>query len=157
MALMIANFLYVIPQATSQSLFAEGSYSETELKKHLVKAVKIISLLLIPTIIVIFLFGNYILLAFGKQYSNEGFLLLKLFAISGIFISINSVGNIILYIKHKIKKLIAINSLNAALILFLSYVLLYNHLLGIGLAYLIAQMITSVIQAISIYSILKLK
>lgn len=35
--MMIANLLYVIPMANFQSLFAEGSYSETELKVYLKK------------------------------------------------------------------------------------------------------------------------
>ena len=90
--MMIANLLYIIPTATSQSLFAEGSYSEIELKAYLKKAIKIISIIIIPAIIVTSLFGNYILLAFGKEYSDEGFILLKLLSISGIFISINVIG-----------------------------------------------------------------
>jgi O-antigen/teichoic acid export membrane protein len=67
MDMMIANLLYIIPMATSQSLFAEGSYSETELKVHLKKSIKIISIILIPAIIVTFLFGNYIWLHWGKN------------------------------------------------------------------------------------------
>ena len=63
------------------------------------KAIKIISIIIIPAIIVIFLFRNYILLAFGKEYSYEGFILLKFLSISGIFISINSIGVAILNIK----------------------------------------------------------
>jgi len=35
--MMIANLLYIIPMATSQSLFAEDSYSEADLKVHLIK------------------------------------------------------------------------------------------------------------------------
>jgi len=35
--MMIATFLYIIPTAISQSLFAECSYSEMELKIHLKK------------------------------------------------------------------------------------------------------------------------
>jgi hypothetical protein len=38
--MMIANLLYIIPMATSQSLFAEGSYSERELKVHFKKSDK---------------------------------------------------------------------------------------------------------------------
>ena len=81
MDIMIASLLYIIPTATSQSLFAKDSYSETELKVHLKKAIKIISIIIIPAIIVTTLFGNYILLAFGKEYSNEGFILLKFLSI----------------------------------------------------------------------------
>ena len=99
MDMMIASLLYIIPMATSQSLFAEGSYSETELKVYLKKAIKIISIIIIPAIIVTSLFGNYILLAFGKKYSNEGFILLKFLSISGIFISLNAIGGAIQNIK----------------------------------------------------------
>lgn len=92
MYMMIASLLYIIPMATSQSLLTEGSYSETELKVYLKKAIKIISLILIPAIIVTSLFGNYFLLAFGKECSDEEFILLKFSSISGIFISINAIG-----------------------------------------------------------------
>ena len=97
--MMIANLLYIIPMANSQSLFAEDSYSKVDLKTYLKKAIKIISLLLVPAVIVTSLFGNYILLAFGKEYSDEGFILLKFLSISGIFISINAIGGAILNIK----------------------------------------------------------
>jgi len=86
--MMIANLHYIIPMTTSQSLFAEGSYSERDLKIQLKKAIKIISLLLVPAILVTFLFENYILLAFGKEYSSEGIIFLRILAISGIFLSI---------------------------------------------------------------------
>ena len=77
MDMMIANLLYIIPMITSQSLFTEGSYSETELKVYLKKVTKIISIIIVPVIIVTSLFGNYILLAFGKEHSDEKLILLK--------------------------------------------------------------------------------
>ena len=129
--MMIANLLYIIPAATSQSLFAEGSYGERELKAHLKKAIKIISMIIIPAIIVTFLFGNYILLAFGKEYSYEGFILLKLLSISGIFISINAIGDTILKIKQKIKLMILLSLINAFIILSLSVILIKMNLFGV--------------------------
>ncbi len=146
--MMIANLLYIIPMATSQSLFAEGSYSETELKVQLKKAIKIISLILIPAILVTFLFGNYILLAFGKEYSYEGFILLKLLSISGIFISINAIGGAILKIKQKIKLMILLSLINTTVILSLSVFLIKMDLFGIvrvGISWIVGQGIISVI------------
>ena len=143
--MMIANLLYIIPFATSQSLFAEGSYSEIELKVHLKKAIKIISLILIPAILVTFLFGKYILLAFGKEYSSEGVIFLQILAISGIFISINCIGNSIFYIKHRIKLVILVNLLGASIILSLSIMLIHQNLLGIGVGWMLGQGIISVI------------
>jgi hypothetical protein len=46
--IMIASLLYIIPMPVSQSLFAEGSYSETELKMQLKKAIKVIYITIIP-------------------------------------------------------------------------------------------------------------
>ncbi|MBA7581033.1 hypothetical protein ES695_19775 [Candidatus Atribacteria bacterium 1244-E10-H5-B2] len=143
--MMIANLLYIIPIATSQSLFAEGSYSERELKVQLKKAIKIISLILIPAILVTFLFGKYILLAFGKEYSSEGVIFLQILAISGIFLSINYIGNSIFYIKHRIKLVILVNLLGASIILSLSIMLIHQNLLGIGVGWMLGQGIISVI------------
>ncbi len=143
--MMIANLLYIIPMATSQSLFAEGSYSERDLKVQLKKAIKIISLLLAPAILVTFLFGKYILLAFGKEYSSEGVIFLQILAISGIFLSINYIGNSIFYIKHRIKLVILVNLLGASIILSLSIMLVHQNLLGIGVGWMLGQGIISVI------------
>lgn len=152
--LMIANLLFIVPTAVSQSLFAEGSYSAKELKTLILKALRINFLIIIPAIIITILFGQYILLAFGKQYSKEGVLLLQLFAISSIFISINSMGGALLNIKHKIKLLILVNFVGALLILNLSYYLLPKELLGIGFAWLIGQGIISTIYLLSFKKVL---
>jgi O-antigen/teichoic acid export membrane protein len=157
MAMMIANLLYIIPTATSQSLFAEGSNSERDLKIQLKKAIKIISLLLVPAILVTFLFGNYILLAFGKEYSYEGFILLKLLSISGIFISINAIGGAILKIKQKIKLMILLSLINAFVILSLNVILIKMDLfgvVGVGIGWTVGQGIISVIYLLFIKKLL---
>jgi len=143
--MMIANILYIIPMATSQSLFAEGSYSERDLRIQLKKAIKIISLLLFPAILITFLFGKYILLFFGKEYSSEGVIFLQILAISGIFLSINYIGNSIFYIKHRIKLMILVNFIGASIILSLSIMLIHKNLLGIGVGWILGQGIISVI------------
>lgn len=143
--MMIANLLYIIPLATSQSLFAEGSYSAYELRKHVRKAIKIISLILIPAILITLIFGKYILLAFGKQYSSDGFLLLQILSISAVFLTINFISNAILYVKHKIGLVILVNLLGAIAILSLSVILARQDLIGIGAAWIVGQGIISII------------
>lgn len=102
MDMIIVNLLHIIPTEISQSLFAEDSYGKTDLKVYFKKLIKIISIIIIPAIIINSLFANYILLEFEKEYSDEGFILLKLLLISGIFISINAIGSVIINIKYKI-------------------------------------------------------
>lgn len=145
MDMMIASLLYVVASSVSQSLFAEGSYSETELKTNLKKAIKIISMILIPGILTIVFFGKYVLLAFGKEYSSEGIVLLQMLAISGIFMAINSLGNTIFYLKHKVKQIILINLIGTAVVLGLSIILSYQNLIGIGIAWIVGQGLISTI------------
>lgn len=145
MDMMIASLLFIVPLATSQSLFAEGSYSEAELKSHLKKAIKIISIFMIPGIIATILLGKYILLAFGKQYSSEGELLLNLLAISGVFMTINYLGNAIFFIKHKVGIVIFVNVVGASLIMILSIILSHHNLTGIGTAWIIGSGVSSLI------------
>jgi O-antigen/teichoic acid export membrane protein len=155
--MMIANLLFIIPMATSQSLFAEGSYSETELKVQLKKAIRIISLLLVPAILVTFLFGKYILLAFGEKYSDEGFILLKFLSLSGIFVFINAIGSVILNIKHKIKLLILLSLISTTITLSLSVILMKMNLfgiIGIGIGWTVGQGIIALIYLLLIKRLL---
>jgi O-antigen/teichoic acid export membrane protein len=63
---MIATLLFMIPVGISQSLFAEGSNIEGKVGEDVRKSMKFISLLLIPAIIFILIFGDKFLLLFGK-------------------------------------------------------------------------------------------
>jgi len=149
MAMMIASTLFIIPSATSNSLFAEGSYNEKQLKHQVKKAIKIISLLIIPAIILTIIFGKYVLLLFGKSYSSEGYMFLNLMAISGIFVAINAVIASIIKVRKKISVLITRSMLSAVFILGLSLLFIKQGqgLLGIGYAYLIGQILTAIMFA----------
>jgi len=150
-ALMTAGIIFIIPNAATQSLFAEGSHREEEMKEHLMKSIKITALLLIPATLIIVFFGNYILLAFGKSYSSEAFRLLQLMAVSGIFVSINYILSTILKVRNRIKELIGINAFSALVIVLLSYLFINLHLWGIGIAWLIGQAIMSLIFIFTVF------
>ena len=177
MAMMIAGLLFVIPGATTQSLFAEGSWamgegrknselrdknkggnlerkgsefleqsdlrSKQELNKLVWKAVKIIALIMIPAIIIIVLFGDYILLAFGEEYSREGFRFLQIIAVSGVFVGVNCIGENLLRVRKKIKSLIGINILKVLFIIGGVYLLIDKGLVGIGMGWVIGNAIVS--------------
>lgn len=148
--MMIGNLLFIIPLATSQSLFAESSYSNQEIKQLLGKAIKIIALLITPSIIITVFFGKYVLLSFGKQYSSEGFQLLQIIALSGIFVSVNYVGTTLLNVRHKVSYIILVNVINAFFVLLLSFIFISKGLLGIGYAWIISQGITATLYLVLI-------
>jgi O-antigen/teichoic acid export membrane protein len=141
MAMQIASLLFVIPNATNNSLFAEGSHDERGLKKNVFKSIWIIAILLIPAILLTLLFGQYILLAFGKEYSAQGFNFLKIMTFSAIFVSINSIFGSIFKVQKRIGAIVVRSILGCVIILGLSYYFIHRGmgLMGIGYAYIIGQ------------------
>lgn len=135
---MIAGLLFVIPGAVSNSLFAEGS-QDGNFKKNLKKSILIISLLLIPGIIFIILFGKYLLLLFGEAYATNGYSLLVVLALSSVFVAVKAVYSSYLNVKKKVFKLILINLIVGVIVLSLSLLFIDYGLMGVGMAWLIGQ------------------
>jgi O-antigen/teichoic acid export membrane protein len=156
MAMMVANILFIIPQATATSLFAEGSNNEKELKNHMKKAVKIIGFLIIPAILITIFFGKYILLMLGKDYASEGYVLLNYLTISCLFMSINSIIGSLLQVKRRMKELVTINVVSAVFTLGLSVLWMSKGLQGIGLAWLVSKVIVC-LTAVLLYKFNKKK
>lgn len=144
---MIANLLYTIPNAITQSLFAEGSHNISTFLQSIKKAFKLLTAILLPAILVLLVFGHFILFVFGKSYSTEGVKFLQLLAIAGLPIALNAIGLTILNLKHLMKPLLIINLTGAAVILILSYLLRELALTGIGIAWLIGHSVKSVLYA----------
>lgn len=150
MAYSIASVLLMIPGATSTSLFVEGSHN-LPLKENVIKALKFIMILLIPSILVIFLIGDKILLIYSKEFSEQSFELLKLFAISSLFSTIISIYITIKNIQKDIKTVNFINLLSTILLIVGGYILLLKYgLIGIGYAWILNNIIISMGLLISI-------
>lgn len=144
---MIANLLYTIPFATTQSLFAEGSHDENNFKASVTKALKLILVLLLPAIVVLMFLSTYILQFFGKSYSVEGVRFLQLLALAGIPVAINYIGLTVLNVKRKLSALLVINLIGTTAIILLSYVWRDMALAGIGFAWLAGHVLKNILYA----------
>lgn len=85
MPLLMVGLLTIIPMATSQSLFAEGAHGGGELKKHIIKAMKLIYVLLVPAVILVIAAGYFILSIFGPSYAEHGYMLLLFLSLATLF------------------------------------------------------------------------
>jgi O-antigen/teichoic acid export membrane protein len=136
MDMMIATLLFTIPQATTQSLFAEGSHDENQIRDHLRKSIRIILILLIPACIFMLFFGYHVLLMFGKDYALQGFTLLQILTVSSILVSIVHIVTAIYSIKKRVREIVTANFIGSFLILSLSILLMQKGLVGIGIAWI---------------------
>lgn len=143
MVMMIINLLYAVPQAVTRSLFAEGSHNEDNFAKDTRKSFIIIACLLVPAIVVLVLFGNKLLLVFGKSYAENG-LFLSIMSLSALLISVNSLFNSYFRIKKNMKALLISSSMYAISIVVLTYLLVSKGLLGIGIAWILGTAISTI-------------
>ena len=135
-----------VPGAVTTSLFAEGSNQEVEFRSNLVKSIKLIFFLLIPTIVIFFVFSDKVLLLFGQTYSENASRLLGLFMIGCIPFAINQIYLTITRIQIDIKPMIYVNLLVAIFIIGGSFLLMKTvGLIGIGIAWIFGQGIVAMI------------
>lgn len=151
-SMMIANFLYVIPSATAESLFAEGSHDTKSLRTQSLRATKIIFAISIPAMLGIILFGKIILNFFGNEYVTYGYPFLIILTISTVFLAMTRILSTILKVHHKIKELIFSYIMSTLAILGFSYLFISLNfgLIGIGYAWLIGKFILALGLFISI-------
>jgi O-antigen/teichoic acid export membrane protein len=149
-SVMLAQILYIMPMTMTQSLFAEASHHNDTLIPRLYQAGKFTALIMTPAIIILALFGRYVLLIFGSDYAENGTHLLQLLALSGYFFAFNSLITTVLYVRRRIPLLSAINLTYALCALFLSYAFAHAGLLGIGIAWLVSQSLATVLFATTI-------
>lgn len=151
MDFMIINVVIVIQSSLSQSLLAEGSHDPKNLKATIFKAIKLNFILLVPAIILIVLLGKYVLLAFGKDYSDEGVILLNFLAFSLLFTSINGIMSAILNIKGLVHLVLRMSVIGCLILLTTNLLLIHQGLTGIGLAWIISEFIISSLYVLTVY------
>ena len=154
-AMTLGGLLFIIPQATCQSFFAESSKNDGELMLQIKKSIKLLSLIMLPTIVIIIILGKYILLIFGSEYSEMTTRFLQVIAISGVFVTINYLSIIILRIKFRIISLILITFLGSSIIILLSVLFISHGLMGIGYAWIIGQFVMTILFLFSLFSMWK--
>lgn len=142
----IGAILFMVPLATSFSLFAEGSYNEGQLASQVKRSLKLILLILIPAIIVIFLVGDKLLLLFGEAYAQNATRLLWILALSALPLSINYIYFSMKRVKMQMRNVIGFSLLTVIVSLALSYVLLPRiGIIGVGIAWFSGQGIVALI------------
>jgi O-antigen/teichoic acid export membrane protein len=140
----VAFLLFAIPGAVSMVLFTEGSYDIKSIKSNNIKAIKFTFAILLPAILITIIFGDKILLIFGKNYSENAFNLLIIFALSGIPFTFIEFKVATERAEGKIRSVILYYGLIAIFTILLSYPLMISlKLLGVGISWFIAQCIVT--------------
>jgi O-antigen/teichoic acid export membrane protein len=142
----IAYFLFMIPSATSRSLFAEGSHFEDKLAANVLRSHKFTLLILVPGVILVLALGKWLLLIFGASYSINGLTLLQILAVSSIPLAVNHIYFSIIKVQNRIRELVVLRGFIAVATLLGTYLVTKatGSLLGVGYVWLGAQVLVSI-------------
>lgn len=134
LALTMANLLFIIPTAVSQSMLAESAHRRDAMLKNLLHAVRILVLTLTPVIAAAILLAHWVLGMFGSTYAAGSTTIFQLLAIATIFVAINSVSATILNLKQRPLVVVAVQLVIAVVTLGLVWAWGGDGLVGIGWA-----------------------
>ncbi len=143
-AYSVSNLIWIAPMAISTSLFVEGSYGEG-IKRNLIRSGVVVFILLIPSILIVYFFGNFILQIFGEDYV-EALSLLHILVLSSFFVVLHNFFVPVLNIQMKVKELMKVNFIRFSLLLGLSYILLGEYgVVGFGYAWMLSYMVLTLV------------
>lgn len=148
MAIMMANFIYVVPSSMTQSLLAESSHDSASLSRHVKQATRILAMILIPGVSVAIAVAPYLLQVFGANYAAGSAQIFQLLAAATVFVTINSIGGTILNLQRRPLMITAVQLAIAITTLSLVQVLAQKGLPGIGMAMLLGYAAGSVVYGI---------
>lgn len=138
----IALILYVIPSVVGDSLFAEGSYNRENLKSVTISAIKFAFLILIPALFFIFIFGDKILLLFGRAYYENALDLLLILILAVVPFTFVRFYVAVQRVRGKVRDIVLSYLLIAAVSIGLCYLLMpVKGIAGVGVAWLLAQIL----------------
>lgn len=143
---LIGTTIATVPAAITTSLFAEGSHDEKVLGNQVKRSLKFILLLLTPVIIIILLFGNWLLQLLRPEYAQNAATLLHVLTITALPLSINSLYFTVKRVQKEMKSVVIMNAFISVVTLGVSYFLLPRMgVLATGIGWLSANGIVALL------------
>lgn len=145
LAFTMANLLFTVMYAVSQSLFAEGSHDDENLFMLARRAAKLLAALIVPAATVFVIVGPYVLKAFGSTYSQHAHQILLVLAASAPMLATLSIGGAIMRITKRTRALIGINAFYAISVCGLTALWVSRGLVWVAGAWLAGQTLTTIV------------
>ncbi len=137
---LIASSLFAVPLMAGTSLYVEGSHFSDRLRKDLRRTLRFVLPLLILGIAFVWFFAEWLLSLFDLPFQPESLQLLRLLAVSSVFVTVNGLFIAVARVMKWVKAVIALWAYVAASTIVLAYFLLPLYGLGgVGYAWLLGN------------------
>jgi len=151
-AWIIPSLLAVIGRSFGSSVFVESGREFNSIKINTLRSMVISSCVLFPSVTLLVVLSNYVLLIFGKQYSLEGAALVRLLLVSCIPLTYYGILVGVLKAQGKIKLLLFLAFIFTGLhIVGALFFIPISGLVGIGWAVIYARFISFVVAVLFVW------
>lgn len=134
-AFAIGNLVLYIPQSLGTSLFVEGSHGEG-LKRSALRAAAASLVLLVPSVLILLVFGDRLLGLLKGDYI-EAFDLLRIIALSSFPVTVYSLFVPIQNVRMEVESIVKLNAIRFIFLLGSSYILMqWFGIMGAGYAWM---------------------
>ena len=116
-AMTIASMVFFVPQAAGQTMFAEGANNPERLLKLFLRARKLVFTLVGVIVLSVLLLAEPVLSVFGPNYAEGATRFLQLLAVSSFVVAYNGMFAMIMRLQNRVKTLLVLSSVFAALVL----------------------------------------
>ncbi len=142
---MMGSAFFMVSPSVAAAVFAEGVRAHADLRSVVVKALRVIAVLLAPAMVVMIVAGRLILGFFGASYAAAGYGLLILLAISAIPDAISNVAVVVFRVTQRLGYSAALNLSILVMTLVAAWVLMPAlGIAGVGVAWLGAQTVGAI-------------
>jgi O-antigen/teichoic acid export membrane protein len=141
---MVAGIFFNICYAINFTLATVGAHEPVNIRWQTIKSVRFVTLILVPSVILMYFLGGFLLSFFGKQYSEEALWLLRILSIASLPLAVNEIFIAVCRIRKRIKPVIIIyGTISFFTLIAGSMLTQVMGLVGIGIAFLTAQTATA--------------
>jgi O-antigen/teichoic acid export membrane protein len=148
-AFQIANLLNAVAYAISQSLFAEGSYAESDLRRLVRRSAVLLGAVLVPATTVCLAGANLLLHVFGSSYARHGTGALVVLGLAIPAVALNSWTTALLRLSKQLGALIWSNVVFAVGICGLSALWVSRGLTWVAFAWLVGNLASGVVGGVA--------
>jgi O-antigen/teichoic acid export membrane protein len=142
---MMGAAFFMVSPSVAQAVFAEGVRAHSDLRTVVVKALRLIVILLVPAMAVMIVGGRLVLGLFGASYAAAGYGLLILLAISALPDAVSNVAVVVFRVTQRLRYSIALNLGILVVTVVGAWVLMPPlGIAGVGVAWLGAQTIGAI-------------
>lgn len=142
---MLGGIFFIVSPSVSSAVFAEGVRAHSDLRGVVAKALRVITIMLLPAVAVMIVGGRFILGLFGVAYAAAGYGLLVLLAAAALPDAVSNVAVAVFRVTHRLGYSTVLNLGILVSTLGMAWVLMPPlGIAGVGVALLVAQILGAI-------------